>query len=81
MSIATHLTTHTHLHANAGGPNNYHGKDMAAAHKNLMPHLEEVHFNAIVENFVATLQELGVGQDDIDAAVAIVATTKADVLA
>lgn len=54
---------------------------MAAAHKNLMPHLEEVHFNAIVENFVATLQELGVGQDDIDAAVAIVATTKADVLA
>jgi hemoglobin len=64
-----------------GGPNDYHGKDMAAAHKHLMPHLEEVHFNAIVEHFVATLEELGVPQEDIDAAVAVVATTKKDVLA
>lgn len=63
-----------------GGPNDYHGKDMGAAHRHLMPHLEEVHFNAIVEHFVATLQELGVPQEDIDQAVAIVATTKDAVL-
>jgi len=64
-----------------GGPNAYQGKDMAAAHRHLIPHLEEFHFNAIVEHFVATLQELGVPQDDIDAAVSVVATTKDSVLA
>ncbi len=63
-----------------GGPSNYHGKDMAAANSHLLPHLEEVHFNAIVEHFVATLQELGVPQEDIDEAVAVVATTKEAVL-
>lgn len=63
-----------------GGPQQYHGKDMAAAHRHLLPHLEEHHFNAIVEHFVATLQELGVPQEDIDAAVAVVATTKEAVL-
>jgi hemoglobin len=63
-----------------GGPNEYKGKDMAAAHKHLMPHLEESHFNAIVEHFVATLKELEVPQEDIDAAVAVVATTKEAVL-
>ncbi len=63
-----------------GGPSNYKGKDMAAAHAHLLPHLEEVHFNAIVEHFVATLQELGVPQEDIDEAVAVVATTKEAVL-
>lgn len=63
-----------------GGPNDYKGKDMAAAHKHLMPHLEESHFNAIVKHFVATLEELEVPQEDIDAAVAVVATTKEAVL-
>lgn len=64
-----------------GGPNAYAGRDMAAAHRNLVPHLNEQHFGAIVEHFVATLQELSVAQEDIDAAVAVVASTKADVLA
>jgi hemoglobin len=63
-----------------GGPNAYKGKDMAAAHSHLMPHLEESHFNAIVEHFAGTLQDLGVAQEDIDAAVAVVATTKDAVL-
>jgi len=63
-----------------GGPNAYKGKDMAAAHRHLIPHLEELHFNAIVEHFVATLQELDVPQEDIDAAVSVVATTKDAVL-
>ena len=63
-----------------GGPNEYHGRDMAAAHRHLIPHLEESHFNAIVEHFVATLNDLGVPQEDIDEAVAVVATTKDAVL-
>jgi hemoglobin len=63
-----------------GGENKYAGRDMAAAHAHLLPHLEEVHFNAIVEHFVATLNELGVPQQEIDEAVAVVATTKDAVL-
>jgi hemoglobin len=64
-----------------GGANHYSGKDMVAAHENIIPHLEESHFNAIVEHFVATLKEMEVPQEDIDAAVAVVATTKDDILA
>lgn len=63
-----------------GGPNAYKGKDMAAAHSHLIPHLEESHFNAIVEHFVSTLHDLNVPQEEIDAAVAVVATTKDAVL-
>jgi hypothetical protein len=63
-----------------GGANEYAGRDMAAAHKHLLPQLTEEHFNAVVENFVATLQELGVAQQDIDDACAVVATTKDAVL-
>jgi truncated hemoglobin YjbI len=64
-----------------GGENHYSGKDMVEAHKNIVPHLTEAHFNAVVENFVATLQELGVPEQDIEDACAIVATTKDAVLA
>ena len=64
-----------------GGPNEYRGKDLAAAHRHLIPHLEESHFNAIAEHFIATLKELNVPQELIDEAVAVVATTKDAVLA
>lgn len=42
--------------------------------------LEEKHFNAIAENLVATLKDLKVSQDLIDQVIAVVATTKDDVL-
>ncbi|WIA33207.1 hypothetical protein OEZ86_006353 [Tetradesmus obliquus] len=64
-----------------GGENHYTGRDMAEVHKKIIPHLTEEHFNAVVDNFVATLQELGVPQEDIDDACAVVATTKDAVLA
>ncbi|KAF6251006.1 globin-like protein [Scenedesmus sp. NREL 46B-D3] len=64
-----------------GGATKYAGKDMAEAHRHLVPHLTEEHFNAVVENFVATLQELGVAQEDIDDACKVVASTKDAVLA
>jgi hemoglobin len=63
-----------------GGENHYSGKDMIEAHKNIVPTLTEDHFNAVVENFVATLHELGVAQEDIDDACSVVATTKDAVL-
>jgi hemoglobin len=62
-----------------GGPNQYSGKDMRAAHAHLAG-LNESHFNAVAENLVNTLKELGVPQNYIDQVVAIALSTKDDVL-
>ena len=61
-----------------GGPNEYTGKDMREGHKHL--NLTEEHFTAVAENLVATLQELGVSEEDINAIVAICLSVKDDVL-
>ena len=61
-----------------GGPNGYTGKDMREAHKNMQ--LTEVHFNAIAESLVATLEELSVPQDYIDEVIDIALSVKDDVL-
>ncbi len=61
-----------------GGPNSYTGKDMREAHKHMKLNVD--HFNAVAENLVATLQELNVGQEEIDAIIAICLTVKDDVL-
>jgi hemoglobin len=66
------------LSAALGGPIPWTGKDMRAAHEDLA--LKEEHFNAIAENLVATLKDLGVSQPLIDETIAIVATTKDAVL-
>jgi hemoglobin len=61
-----------------GGPNNYSGKDMRAGHAHLK--LTEEHFNAVVENLAATLQELKVPGELIAEVAKIAGTTKNDVL-
>lgn len=61
-----------------GGAPNYSGESMRKAHAHL--DLNEGHFNAVAENLVATLQDLSVPQNLIDEVVAIVSTTKDDVL-
>jgi len=61
-----------------GGPNNYTGKDMREAHKHM--NLNEVHFNAVAECLVGTLQELSVPQEYIDEIVGIALSVKDDVL-
>lgn len=61
-----------------GAPMNYTGKSMREAHAHMK--LTEDHFNAVAGHLVATLQELGVGQDLIDEVVAIAVSTKDDVL-
>ena len=66
------------LSAALGGPEPWTGKDMRKAHKHL--DLTEADFNAIAGHLVATLQELGVKQKLIDEVIAVVATTKNDVL-
>lgn len=66
------------LCAALGGPLPWTGKDMRKAHEGMG--LTEVHFNAIAENLIATLQDLKISQDLIDQVIAVVATTKDDVL-
>jgi len=61
-----------------GGPNNYTGKDLRQGHRGM--NLNEGHFTAIAEQLVATLEELKVPQVSIDQIMAIVGTTKDDVL-
>lgn len=61
-----------------GGPNSYTGKDMREAHKHMS--LTEEHFNAVAENLVGTLKELGVAEEDINSIVEIALSVKDDVL-
>ena len=61
-----------------GGPNEYTGADMRAAHKGM--NLTEEHFGAVAEALVATLQELSVPQTEIDAIVNVCLSVKDDVL-
>lgn len=61
-----------------GGPNNYSGKDMRAAHAHM--ELTEEHFNAVMENLGGTLKELGVPDELIGQAAEIALSVKDDVL-
>ena len=65
-----------------GGPNNYTGRDMRAAHSRLVNEmgLTDEHFDAVMENLGATLKELGVADDLIGKAAAIAESTRSDVL-
>jgi hemoglobin len=67
-----------------GGTDQWTGRSMRAAHQRLVTEmgLNEMHFNAIAENLVATLAELEVPQNLIDEVVAIVGspTHRNDVL-
>ncbi|KIZ04151.1 hypothetical protein MNEG_3812 [Monoraphidium neglectum] len=51
---------------------------MYEAHKGM--NLKDAHFDAVAGHFVSTLQELGVDQALIDEAVAVVESTRGQVL-
>ncbi|SCA64239.1 Group 1 truncated hemoglobin [Chlamydiales bacterium SCGC AG-110-P3] len=64
-----------------GGPNNYNGKNMRDAHSRLAERgLNDMHFDAVVENLANTLRELNVTEDLIGEVAAITETTRNDVL-
>ena len=64
-----------------GGPNNYDGKDLRAAHAGLVAKgLNEAHFGAVAGHLQATLQELGVAEDLTTEVMGIAASTQDDVL-
>ncbi|ARU55852.1 MAG: group 1 truncated hemoglobin [Pseudomonadales bacterium] len=62
-----------------GGPNEYTGKDMREAHKNLKG-LNDTHVDAVIENLGATLKELGVADEDIQQVASIAESVRGDVL-
>ncbi len=62
-----------------GAPIKYTGADLRTAHREL-PGLNDSHFNAIAEHLQATLVELKVDKSLIDRTLAVVETTRADVL-
>lgn len=64
-----------------GGPNNYSGRGMRAAHaRPVAIGLNESHFNKVAEHLQRTLLELSVPYDLIQEVMNIAASTKADVL-
>jgi len=64
-----------------GGPNNYSGTDMRTAHTKFVEMgLDDSHFDAVVEDLAATLQELNVSQALIEQVAAVAETTRNDVL-
>lgn len=64
-----------------GGPNNYTGQDMRNAHARLVKMgLDDSHFDAVMENLTATLQELNVPENLIAQVAALAETTRNDVL-
>ena len=64
-----------------GGPHEYTGKDMRAGHAHLVKDgLNDSHFDAVMENLGATLQELNVPGELIEKAAAIAESTRNDVL-
>lgn len=64
-----------------GGPVHYTGADMRKGHAHLVARgLNDSHFDAVVENLVASLQELNVPAELIAEVGAVCESTRSDVL-
>lgn len=64
--------------ATTGGPRKYTGRDMKSSHQGMA--ISEAEFGAIAGDLIATLQKYKVPQKEIDELVAIVASTKPDIV-
>ncbi len=64
-----------------GGPNEYQGRDLRAAHAApRAERLDEAGFEVFMDHFRATLEELGVGDDHVSQVMAIAYSGRDDVL-
>lgn len=64
-----------------GGAKEYQGKSMRAAHKSAVEHgLNDHHFDLVAGHLRSAMQELNVAENLINEALAIVDSTRADVL-
>jgi hemoglobin len=61
-----------------GGPKNYHGKDMKSAHRGMK--ITDAQFNALAEDLKASLQKFGVGEKEQQELLAIVGSTRGDIV-
>jgi hemoglobin len=63
------------------GPDHYKGRDLRVAHAGLVKKgLGDAHFDAVATHLRSTLEELGVGPELVQEVLAIVGTTRAQVL-
>ncbi len=62
----------------SGGPCTYTGKDMKAAHAGMK--ITNAHFDALVEDLVATLKDFNVAQADQDTLLGVLAPMRADIV-
>ena len=64
-----------------GGPDRFEGRDLTAAHAELVQNgLGDEHFDAVAGHLAATLNELGVAEDTAEEVMAIAASTRDAVL-
>ena len=64
-----------------GAPINFSGKSLKESHSHLVKAgLNDEHFDAVVENLIATLRELGIPEDLIEQVGKIAEGTRADIL-
>lgn len=64
-----------------GGPNNYAGADMRNAHKRLVEKgLNDSHVDAVLENLIYTLRDLGVPEAEMKEVVILANSLRDDVL-
>lgn len=78
---AQHAMQKSFLTMAFAGPNNYTGEYMRKAHAPLVAKgLNEDHFNAVAGHLQTTLEELNVSDELISEVMAIVGSTKDDVL-
>ena len=66
------------ISANSGGPRKYTGRDMKTTHAGMK--ITEAEFNALAGDLIATLNKYKVPKAELDELVAIVGSTKADIV-
>ncbi len=64
--------------AATGGPETYTGKDMFNAHKGM--NISEEEFLAVIEDVLNALQKHGIGQKEQDEVLAILFSTRKDII-
>ena len=64
-----------------GGPAEYTGQDMRAAHQHLLERgLNDMHFDVVVQHLGATLTEAGASSDDVAEVAALAESVRPEVL-
>jgi hemoglobin len=64
-----------------GAPINFSGKSLKESHSHLVKAgLNDEHFDAVIENLISTLRELGIAEHLIEQVVKIAESTREDIL-